>query len=61
MDSKTHKALVGRGLPTDLIEKIGNLHHTVTNLKGFSGKVLRADYEFWWVFEGQIAFTEASA
>jgi len=44
MDSRTQKALVGRGLPTDLIEKIGSFDHTVTNLKGFSGKVLKTFY-----------------
>jgi|SRR5215213_660283 len=44
MDSRTRNSLIGRGLPTDLIDKIGSNDHTVTNLKGFSKKVLLKFY-----------------
>ena len=44
MNSKTRRSLIRRGLPTDLIDKIGSHGHTVTNLKGFSRKVLHNFY-----------------
>jgi DNA replication protein DnaC len=44
MDNRTRDSLLGRGLPTDLVEKIGRLGHTVGVLKNFSRKTLTQFY-----------------
>jgi 5-methylcytosine-specific restriction endonuclease McrA/energy-coupling factor transporter ATP-binding protein EcfA2 len=44
MNKRTEKALLGRGLSTDLIKKIGSNSHTVTSLRTFSRKTLKTFY-----------------
>src|ERR1700677_1798719 len=45
MHSKTRTALLQRSLPTDLIEKIERLGHTVTRLQQLSPKELALHYD----------------
>lgn len=44
MDKRTRDSLLGRGLPTDLVDKIGGHGHTVGVLKNFSRKALTQFY-----------------
>src|SRR5215211_267650 len=44
MDKRTRDSLLGRGLPTDLVDKISGHGHTVGVLKNFSRKALTQFY-----------------
>jgi 5-methylcytosine-specific restriction endonuclease McrA len=44
MDKRTKDSLLGRGLPTDLVERIGGHGHTVGVLKSYSRKILTQFY-----------------
>lgn len=44
MDKRTKDSLLGRGLPTDLVEKVGGHGHTVSVLKNSSRKTLTQFY-----------------
>ena len=44
MNPKTRRALVQLSIPTDLIDKIGQLGHTIANLRSFSAAQLEQHY-----------------